>query len=398
MHARWLRLLPIALAAALLPAMPAWADSCGAPRQTTYYSANRAARLIVTPHFPADPALRPYSGLRRGPSAPHMARAVLQRRAHSGRWRTSWQGQLRNRVMPVRASVPDSGRFFVTFDDWCASGTGPNVVVIFDEAGRVIRALSLPDLVSEDYALALPRTFSSIYWGGAAGFSPDGGRLILSVSAPGEELFQPRGDPVSIEVELASGRRIPPGGRAWDQALAEATRIRADQRAWAAQRLAFMTEPLLGPVDGDRNAWQGYLTEAYYRLYPGAVHPTAWPLDRRGAPRYADDRLFVGDILRRSRTSSQVAILLGGPDEEDLIGFLTATLAEIPPDAWRNFSIYVAVRDANWPRIVALFAPTGANVVQIDPTEPVPQLPGRLRTYVETGASGPLTPAESTQD
>ena len=386
-----LRLLAVLLV--LMPASAAQADSWVPPHRTTYYSANRMARLIVTPHVPADRQRRPYGDEVRGPTAADMAHGLLQRRDGRGRWIRQWEGPLRNEVMPVAALVADSGRYFVTFDDWGGTGTGPNVVVIYDEAGRVIRALSLPDLVSEDYALALWHTFASIYWGGGNRFSENGDSLVLEIASPDDEMYQ-GGGPLTLEVALATGRVTPPAGPAWENALAASARVRAEQRAWEARRLAFMTDPLLGPVDGDRDAWQQYLTEAYYRLFPGPVHPTGWSLSRPGSPRHAEDRSFVAAILR-SPLHPDVAILLGSPDEEDLIGFLSETLSRIRPGSWRGNNLYVAAHDANWPRIAALIEPTGATPVQIDPTEPIPQLPERLRIYRETGASGALTPEES---
>jgi hypothetical protein len=393
-HGLALRLLAVLLG--LVLASAAQADSWVPPHRTTYYSENRAVRLIVTPHAPADPQQRPYTGEVRGPSAADMARGLLQRRDGRGLWSRQWEGPLRNEVMPVAALVADSGRYFVTFDDWGGAGTGPNVIVIYDGAGRLIRALSLADLVSEDYALALWHTFASIFWGGEHRFSADGERLVLEIASPEDEMYQ-GGGPLTLEVALATGRVTPPAGLAWENALAVSARVRAEQRARAARRLAYMTDPLLGPVDGDRNAWQQYLTEAYYRLFPGPVHPTGWSLSRPGEPRYAEDRHFVATILR-SPLHPDVAILLASPDEEDLIGFLGETLGRIPPGSWRGNSLYVAADDENWPRIAALIEPTGATPVQVDPTESIPQLPERLRIYRETGASGALTPEESPQN
>lgn len=381
--------------ASLVCAAAARADSWFPPQRTVYYSANRTVRLIVTPHFPPEDRA-PFTGRARGPSAPDRAHAVLQRRGPRGRWVAQWRGPLRNEVMPVAALVADSGRHFVTFDDWGGAGSGPNVVVIYDGAGRVIRALSLADLVSEDYGRALWHSFASIFWGGEHRFSSDGESLVLAMASPEDEMYQ-GGGPLTLEVALATGRVTPPAGPAWEAALAASARVRARQRAWEARRLAYMTDPLLGPVDGGRDAWQGYLTEAYYRLFPGPVHPTGWSLSRPGSPRYAQDRSFVAFILR-SPPNSSVAILLASPDEEDLIGFLGETLGRIRPGSWRGNSLYVAAHDANWPRIAALIAPTGATPVQIDPTEPIAQLPERLRIYRETGASGGLTPDESPQD
>ena len=397
MRMRPLFLLFFLVFAAFLPATPASADSWAAPRRATYHSANREVRLVVTPHIPSDRNRWPFSERPRGVSARGSAHAVLQRRER-GEWRTQWRGALRNEIMPVSAMVADSGRYFVTFDDWGGTGFGPNVVVIYDGAGRTVRALSILDLLPDDYVRTLPRSFSSVYWGGEHRFSADGGSLLLSIGWPSEELFAGGGGPLTLEVELATGQPIPPSGDEWTSARDKAVRLRAAQRAREAQRLAYMTEPLLGPTDGTRGAWEMYLTEAYYRLYPGPVHPTGWALEPPGAPRYADTRDFVAMILLRSRLTPQIAVLLGSPDEEDLIRFLAETLAQIRPETWRDGTLYVAAHDANWPRIAALIAPTGATPVQIDPTEPIPQLPARLRRYVETGASGPLTPAESAQD
>jgi hypothetical protein len=112
---------------------PARADSWVPPHRTIYYSANRAVRLIVIPHVPADRQQRPYFGEVRGPSAAGVAHGLLQRRNARGRWIRQWEGPLRNEVMPVAALIAGSGRYFVTFDDWggpgrsCAESSGPGI-------------------------------------------------------------------------------------------------------------------------------------------------------------------------------------------------------------------------------------------------------------------------------
>ena len=76
-------------------------------------------------------------------------------------WETVWERKLVNRVCPVSAMVPDSGRYVVTFDEHHSVGENP--VVIYGEDGRLIAQLTLGDLKLERHP-NITRSVSSYWW------------------------------------------------------------------------------------------------------------------------------------------------------------------------------------------------------------------------------------------
>lgn len=127
--------------------------------------------------------------------------------------RPLWQRDLA--WVPGSAVVSDSGRHVATFDHWAASGTTPQVVVLFDAAGNQQVALSLSDLFTSAEQEKLTRSVSSIWW--AAGlydgdrvphaFSSDEKHLVLKVQLDGHtrpNLVQPA--PQQRLVEVSTGK------------------------------------------------------------------------------------------------------------------------------------------------------------------------------------------------
>lgn len=115
-----------------------------------------------------------------------------------------WERKLVNEVSPVSALVSADGRYVVTFDNWHSVGYGSDVVVIYGPSGRLIRKLSLEDLVGPQRAADFPRSVSSIWWSGEHRFASDE-VLTLSVVAKGSD---PHGDDSkfeSVQVELEDG-------------------------------------------------------------------------------------------------------------------------------------------------------------------------------------------------
>jgi hypothetical protein len=193
-------------------------------------------------------------------------------------------GPLRNPVMPVEAMVSDSGRYFVTFDDWGGAGYGPNVVVIYDGAGRSIRALPILDLLPEHYVRTLPSSFSSIYWGGRHSFAADGETLQLSLALPGEAIFP--GGYFTHSLTLGTGEPAVRAGVEWDRAMAASAAWLVAEQERRAAYFAFKTEPLTAPRSSDRAAWDAYLAEAFDRLAPDSEMNNPWTMLVRppGAP------------------------------------------------------------------------------------------------------------------
>src|SRR5690348_12144403 len=164
----------------------AFADEWAPPKPEIYYSANKQWRLTVMPRAMESP-LAYYTDKVNGrpnPGAPprdpeRSARGFLEHMSGQT-WRMVWNLPLTNEISPASASVSDQGAI-ATFDNWGSMGFGKNVVVIYARSGRKIRSLSLDDILPKTYIEALPRSVSSIWWGGDHHFSSDGRQLILRV-------------------------------------------------------------------------------------------------------------------------------------------------------------------------------------------------------------------------
>jgi hypothetical protein len=226
-------LLPATWILAAFLTAPATADTWSPPGTCAYFSADRSWRLTVIPRDIESPLAYfqdKVDGREPAGAVPadrrEKARGVMEH-WEKGQWRVVWDKPLLNEVSPVDAIVSSSGQA-VTFDNWHSVGYGPDAVVIYDAQGKVVRALALDDFLPENYIRALPRSVSSIHWGGEHCMTADDKRVVLRVVVPS---VQYRGDAkrqyVDVEVELASGRIIAPSGPAWVGALARAWMVNA---------------------------------------------------------------------------------------------------------------------------------------------------------------------------
>ena len=208
-----IRFLAVVAAAATLSlsAAPVLADDWALPQTATYLSANQQMRLTVTPRDPVGPLseVEGQIAVAEVRGAPlQTARARLERKGPNGGWTRIWQKPLANRIAPVRAIVADGGRYVVTFDNWHSIGLGENVVVIYGPGGELVRSLRLADLLPESWIRALPRSVSSLHWGGRHHFSSDGTRLVLKVALPPRRSSADPPEYADLEVDLATGRPL----------------------------------------------------------------------------------------------------------------------------------------------------------------------------------------------
>jgi hypothetical protein len=383
-----LRMFAALLLALLAAAGAARADSWMPPRPETYVSADGATRLKVVPRSLAS-SLRYFEDLtagRRPAGQPpgsdrQSAQGQLERREPGGRWRVQWRGPLVNDVAPVSALVANDGRFAVTFDNWHFMGHGDDAVVIYDGTGQVVRAMALTDFLPADYVAALPRSVSSLHWGCDHRLAADGATLILSIRVPSEDgLGTSDGAYVELALDLASGRPAALAGPAWERALAEARRVRASQVAAEAENDASFANPLLPPSSQEELGWYRYLNEAFFRLDP------AW---RQGYPATSVLRLPDAADYRASRDDLRATLgeepyegqvmMFASPASDNLADVLAAEVGRLRSGALRQARIYIVAADPLWPRMAGIFARSGATLVQIDPAQPIPQRPERLR-------------------
>ncbi|WP_447727321.1 hypothetical protein [Sphingomonas koreensis] len=387
MIARWLAAFVLALSFVSVP--QARADSWVPPARATYLSPDAQTRLTVVPrglesplaYFKDKVAQKEPAGQAQGETR-STAQAVLERRDEKGGWTRIWDAPLVNEVAPVRALVANGGQYVVTFDNWHSVGFGPDVVVLYGADGRHVRSFALTDLLPGSYIRGLPRSVSSLWWGGEHRLSPDGRQLILSIVVPAEDSPGDARETVDIAIDLASAKPVPPSGPAWDRALAQARKIaQARNEADAPRRAAFIA-PLKAPETPDEDAWSDYLRGAFARLdSSSASFPLAFILQRPGAKGYRKSETALQDALRdteREEGFGDILLLASLGPADRFVEVLRNGLQPVRPGTLKGIRLYVAISAASRDRVAALIAPTGATLVHIDPAIPIPQDPQRV--------------------
>lgn len=188
------------------------ADSWPLPTPQKYYSANRRYYVEVIPrvlesqlkYFEDKAEKKEPAGSKRG-VAENYCRGILHRRREDGTYEKVWEGRLSNYVAPVSALVSDGGDYFVTFDNWHSVGFGDNVVVVYGPGGRLVKKLALSDIV--ETTSNLPRSVSSIFWGGRHYIDEGSLQLVLKVLSrwsPHEE----EGVYRDVRVDLRTGEVV----------------------------------------------------------------------------------------------------------------------------------------------------------------------------------------------
>jgi hypothetical protein len=367
------------------------ADEWRPPGIETSYSQDQSVRFTVTPRGIESP-LAYFEGKvkndkRAGQAAggaPY-ARGTLERKSVDGRWSVIWDKRLVNDVAPVSSLLTNSARYVVTFDNWHSMGWGSDVIVIYGPDGSLIRALSLYDVLPDDYFKALPRTVSSIWWSGQHRIAEDKAVLMLKVVIPSNTEDEDKRAYVEVPVDLATGKVLPITDAAWPGALAQAKAIaqkkQADDDAW----LAWFKGPLLGPKTTDQWDWIPYLTEAFFRLDPDwreNTDPITSVLPLPNSEQYDSDRRLLHDLLLETPPSAPNLLIASPGSEENLLKVLGEIAREAKPGAWKGRRIYVAISAANRDRLAAIFEPTGANLIHLDPAKPIPQRPERIEEYI----------------
>lgn len=373
----------------LMLAVPvARADSWDLPTTKSYLSPDKTWRFTVTPRAVAGPlayfrdkvAGRKDAGALPG-NLQKRAQGFMEHRVH-GHWQAVWNRQLLNEVSPVSAVVSPSGQV-ATFDNWFGNGIGDDVVVIYGRNGRLVRAMALKEFLPARYVDALPRSVSSIWWGGDHHFSADGRRLILSVVVPDEKMAEALVDAKAARVELAfdtsSGKELAPPEPAWSRAVAQADQVDAALHAAEARREAVFVAPLRAP-HGDADAdWHRYLAEAFFRIDPDWEngYPATKVLRLPQRKDYAASVGFLRDALHKELYRHGVT-MIASPSQDNLVRVLARLAAGVPHGWLRDVRIYVAVDDAHTAAVARALAPTGARYVQLNPDIAIPQRRQRL--------------------
>lgn len=373
-----------AIAMVLLLGGAAIADSWPPPKVETYESTDGQWRLTTIPRGIRSPLAffedkvegrEPAGQSRRG--SPE-ARGKLERVVGPGRRVTVWNIRLVNEVAPVRALVSDDGEHVVTFDNWHMVGRGEHVVVIYGDDGRLVRSLTLEEILPAFWIEALPQSVSSTHWG--RGHRLDGNVLRLQVVVPQEGGLQTDPTFVELSIDLDTGQLIAPSGQAWEAALAQVRSISAAQiaaeEAWKREFVA----PLIGPTSGGEREWHGYLREVFFRMDPDweETFPASKVLPLPSASDYQASEGWLRDALVDDAYEGRV-VMIASLSEDNLVSVLERIGDDLRPGSLRGVRVYVVVAPARWSQINGALTASGAEVVLLDPSVPIPQRPERIR-------------------
>jgi hypothetical protein len=364
------------------------ADEWSLPTSRVYLSADKAWRLTVIPrtvtsqlaYFSDKVAGRQVAGAAAGDTKKH-ARGLMEH-LDRGQWQPVWDEPLLNEVSPVEAIVSSSGQT-VTFDNWHGMGFGKDVVVIYDDHGKLVRAMGLEDFLPKEYIEALPRSVSSIWWGSEHHFSADGKQLVLRVVVPSVEAYQDLDGNASQHIELrfdaATGQAFAPNEKAWSAALTSATKVIAENHAWEAKQKSEFIAPLLGPRGDGESDWHHYLEEAFFRVDPSWKngYPATKILRLPKHKEYQASVGFLNDALHDQLNRDGV-LMIASPSQDNLLHVLSEIAVTVPAGWLKKARVYVAVDDAHTAEAAKILLPTGAKYIQLDPSKPIPQRKARL--------------------
>lgn len=165
------------------------ADDWVSAHKKEYYSPNKKYYLLVIPKE----------------SRTDRPRAVFSVQRADGSYTKQAEFPLVNEVGPVNAVVSDEGKYFVTFDNWYRAGYGDDIVVIYRADGALVKKFGLADLFTEGEISKLPRSVSSIWWGGSHYIDEQNGQLVLKVSN-GKVPWEKHATFYELKIELATGQ------------------------------------------------------------------------------------------------------------------------------------------------------------------------------------------------
>lgn len=375
-------------------ATPCRADQWLPPQPQTYQSRDKTFRLQVRPreltsalaYFSDKVKKREPAGGAKGQQQSR-ATATIEHVGADGVWTAVWSGPLTNEVAPVAALIADGGRYVVTFDNWHSMGYGPNVVAIHDGHGRLIRALALNDIVSEDYIFALGHSVSSIHWRGDPHLGPDD-TVMIPIVVPGDRQGTDVEAYVDAVMRLSDGAVLSGASPAWKNAQAAVAKEAQSRRDYDEKAKRAFIAPLLGPSENTEFAWSHYLDEAFFRSAPRwkEDYPKSTVLRDPAAPDYAASEGWMRDaLLARDYSNGPMSFASIAPLDH-FVARMKTILAEAKPGSLKGSRIYIAAPTSTLPMFKAMFAKTGAQVHVFDPALPIPQRPERLKEYLSAGS------------
>lgn len=191
------------------------ADSWALPKKETYYSPKKNYYLEVTPkklqsqlkYFEDKVEGKNNAGAVRGEKE-NRAKGAFYARGADGAYSKKSEFPLLNEVSPVSAIVSSKGDYFVTFDNWHRMGYGDDAIVIYHSNGNLVKKLGLEDVLTEDDIKKLPRSVSSIWWGGKHYLEEAKGLLVLKIVSNRTNPWEEGAAFRELKIELATGRLL----------------------------------------------------------------------------------------------------------------------------------------------------------------------------------------------
>ncbi|WP_440222268.1 hypothetical protein ACQQ2N_14380 [Dokdonella sp. MW10] len=369
-------------------ASPCLADEWTSARTVIVNSPDGQWRGIVIPSSsgeastPSRHAIGHVQGDDRSTRRPDRAYARMQRR-EEGRWMDMWEGALANPHAPVEALVSDKG-FLITLDEWLERGYGENVVVTYDEFGRIRCHWELDDLLPTLYVEHLPTSVSSRRWRGTASIDPTTRRVRVPIALPSGMKPAAHGEPpgsdattITLGIDPESCAIDPPDQAAWTRVTAYLEAAQQVRDAEIAESEARLETPLVAPIGTSPTDWGDYLADALRRLagLPDMTperSPVVWVEDRDSS----DLATSLDEASSRATT-----LILGSMPPALLIDALAATANRIPHAALSSSTMYLVLDDAHFAKAASLLAASGARLVQVDPSVPIPQSAANLAEF-----------------
>ena len=374
------RSLVSALALLMLTTSVAQADSWGPPTTTVTESANGQFRVTVVPR-PLDGALAYFedkvdgvgaAGQRKGDAQVSPIALVEQRKGKNG-WIRVWQMPLVNDVAPTAVLLANDGSRLVTFDNWHSAGFGDDVVVIYDAQGDLVRKFSLDQILPAAYVAHLPRSVSSLWWGGQHALVAGDRFVELQVKPPGadienEEAFLP------VRLQLDNGEVVAPSGRAWEEAMATTGAL--EEKRWAAW-LAFRKQrasPLSAPTTAATAAWREYVFELRDRIAGDGEDMIGMVLAAHGEkPNFHETA--VSDWVKRFDDTEDYgwrAMVLASPRSETLATLLVNAFGARDRDSMQRAHLVFVGTPTEGARVAEAAMHTGAKITRVDVSRPYP--------------------------
>jgi len=208
----------IALAVALfVVSFATFADQWLPATPETYTSDFGSYRLTVYPRQISDPLAYFEDKLAGKEPAGQVATAQARCEATleklvGNHYEELWRKPLVNDVAPVSALVSERSGAIVTFDNWHSIGCCDDTIVIYDRLGDLVRKFALTDILTKQEVSRLPRTISSIHWGGEHDFDwvEDVEVVSLSIVSNGKFSDSPDVEYKTLQIRLRDGQVIAP--------------------------------------------------------------------------------------------------------------------------------------------------------------------------------------------